>query len=189
MVGATDEGEKSDRTDLRSQRRTARLAAVQALYQIEIGGEAVELVLREFPERLIPNMFDDGSGAEIDRDFFDALVRGVADKRAEIDAAIRGAMTRDVGIDRLEPLLKVVMRAGVYELMARYDVPARVALAEHVAICHAFYGERETGLVNGVLDRVARTVRREEMVKPDAEPGDRAAGDAESGSDGAAPAA
>ena len=160
---ANEESSGSEQRGMPSARRAARLAAVQALYQIELGGESVELVLREFPERLIPNMFDEKGEAEVDRDFFAALVRGVAEKRAEIDAIIAKAMARDVGPARLEPLLKVVMRAGAYELLARHDVPARVALAEHVAICHAFYGERETGLVNGVLDRVARTLRPEEM--------------------------
>lgn len=179
MVDATGEAMESERAGKPSARRTARLAAVQALYQIEIGGESVELVLREFPERLLPNMFEESGAVEVDRDFFDALVRGVAEKRAAIDAAIRGAMTRDMGIERLEPLLKVVMRAGAYELMARIDVPARVALAEHVAICHAFFGERETGLVNGVLDRIARTLR----------PGEMESGNVEAKSDGAAPAA
>jgi N utilization substance protein B len=162
-VERSDETSGSDRAEMHSARRTARLAAVQALYQIEIGGESVELVLREFPERLIPNMFDENGGSEIDRDFFTSLVCGVAERRAEIDQIVAKAMMRDLAIERLEPLLKVVMRAGAYELMARSDVPARVALAEHVSICHAFFGERETGLVNGVLDRIARMLRPEEM--------------------------
>ena len=153
----------SDDRSKPSARRAARLAAVQALYQVEIGGEGVEAVVEQFWPRFGAEMFGGGAGPEMDRGFFAALVRGVVERRAELDRHIGEALSRDLTVDRLELLLRTILRAGVYELLARQDVPPRVALAEHVGVSNAFFGERETALINGVLDRVARKLRPHEM--------------------------
>lgn len=158
---STEARPKTD--DQPSARRAARLAAVQALYQIEISGEKPESVLAEFPGRFASEMPNGSESPSFDREFFAAIVKGVVERRGEVDQLIAGALARDLTVERLELLLRVVLRAGTYEILARPDVPARVALAEHVGISHAFFAERETGLVNGVLDKLARSLRPGEM--------------------------
>lgn len=154
---------RSKAEDQPSARRAARLAAVQALYQIEISGEKPDTVLAEFPGRFAGEMLDGGESPVFDREFFGDMVKGVVARREELDQLIAGALARDLTVERLELLLRVVLRAGTFEILARIDVPARVALAEHVGISHAFFAERETGLVNGVLDKLARSLRAGEM--------------------------
>lgn len=150
--------------DQPSARRAARLAAVQALYQLEISGEKPDAaVLGEFPGRFAVETLDGGENPSFDRDFFADIVKGVVERKGEIDQLIAGALARDLTVERLELLLRVILRAGTFEILARLDVPARVALAEHVGISHAFFAERETGLVNGVLDKLARSLRAGEM--------------------------
>ena len=144
-------------------RRAARLAAAQALYELEIGGAGVDSVVEQFWPRFGADMLGGDEGHEMDRAFFSALVRGVVDRRGEIDRLVASALQGALNFDRLELLIKVVLRAGAFEILARPDVPPRVAIAEHVGVSHAFFGERETALVNGVLDRIARTVRPAEM--------------------------
>lgn len=147
-------------------RRAARLAAVQALYELEVGGAGVDAVIEQFWPRFGTEMLGGQSGPEIDRAFFSALVRGVVERRSELDRIITGALQGDLTVERMELLIRVVLRAGAFEILARHDVPPRVAIAEHVGVSHAFFGDRETALVNGVLDRLARTLRPAEMEAP-----------------------
>ena len=74
---------------------------------------------------------------------------------------IRNALSEDWPLSRLDSTLRAIMRAGVYELMKRADVPVAVIVSEYVDIAKAFYEDEEPKLVNAVLDRVARQVRGE----------------------------
>jgi N utilization substance protein B len=144
-------------------RSLARLAAVQALYQIELAGSEPEAVIAEFLAHRLGQEIDGERYADADRAFFRALVSGGSERREDIDRSIAAALPADWPLARLESVLRAIMRAGAYELLACPDVPARVAINEYVEIAHAFFSGKEPGMVNGVLDRLARTLRPDEL--------------------------
>ena len=147
-----------------AQRRSAaRLAAVQALYQIELGGATPEQVIHEFVDLRLKEEVDGVRLAEADRRLLTELVRGVTAERGEIDDMLAAVLDEDWPVERLETLVLTVLRAGAYELTERREVPVRVVISEYVAVADAFFAGKEPGLVNGVLDRLARALRPEEF--------------------------
>ena len=144
-------------------RGLARLAAVQALYQVELTSADAEAVVSEFLAHRLGREIDGDQYGEADRGFFVDLVRGCSGRRADVDAIVASALPPDWPLARLESVLRAILRAGCYELLARSDVPARVVMNEYVEIAHAFFSGKEPGMVNGVLDRVARTLREAEL--------------------------
>ncbi len=134
----------------------ARLAAVQALYQIELNDADVEGVILEFMAHRLPN-------APVDVVLFSDVVRGAVRRREEIDAKLRPALAAGWSLDRLEAVTRAILRCGVYELLMRPDVPARPAINEYVNVAHAFFAGDEPGFVNGVLNRLARELRPQEF--------------------------
>jgi N utilization substance protein B len=148
-------------------RGAARLAAVQALYQIELTGALPDRVLREFVAHRIGapgQATSDESVGEADRELLAAIVRGASDRRAELDEMVGAALAAGWSLERMDRVLRALLRAGAFELSARAETPARVAITEYVAVANAFYQGREPGFVNGVLDKLARVLRPEEMV-------------------------
>ncbi len=140
----------------RGRRSVARLAAVQALYQIDLTATPPEQVIAEFLSHRLDEI--GGKGAA-DAVFFSELVGGVVARRTEIDALLAPLLAEGWTIERLEKVLRAILRAGAFEMLARGDVPAAVVIDEYVRVAHAFFSEREPGVVNGILDRLARTVR------------------------------
>ena len=152
----------ASRQDPARMRRIARLAAAQALYQIEVAGVGADAVLLEFLEHRLDDEIDDGLKlADMDRALFKDLVGGVSLRKTELDGLLEPLLLPDWTLERLEMLLRVILRAGAYELAQRTDVPPKVAITEYVDLAHDFFGGREPALVNGVLDRLARSVRAE----------------------------
>jgi N utilization substance protein B len=145
-------------------RSVARLAAVQALYQLEANPEAEpEAVVREFARHRFGHEIDGDQLAEADPALFADIVRGAADDRERLDSDISAALTPDWPLARLDSVLRAILRAGAYELLHRPDVPPRVSISEYTAIAYAFFTGKEPGLANGVLDRLARALRAEEL--------------------------
>ncbi len=142
-------------------RSVARLSAVQALYQIDLGGGAADAVIAEFVRHRLGREVDGQHYGEADAALFSDIVKGVSLRRADVDRAIAAALTPDWPLERLEVTLRAILRAGAYELLARPDVPVRVVISEYLDVAHAFFAAKEPGLVNGVLDRVAHLVRPE----------------------------
>jgi len=140
-------------------RSVARLAAVQALYQIDLSGAPPAAVVAEFQKHRLGREQDGENYGEADIVLFADIVNGVIARRADLDSALSGALTADWPLERLETVLRAVLRAGAYELLARTDVPARVVISEYLDIAHAFFSGKEPGLVNGVLDRIAHVLR------------------------------
>ena len=140
-------------------RSAARLAAVQALYQREMRGVPVPALLHEFHAHRLGATIEDAEYREADVDFFNDVVAGAEARRDELDALITGALAEGWTLDRLDRPMRALLRAGVYELAARPDVPAAAVVDEYVDVAHAFYEPREAGFVNGLLDTVARKVR------------------------------
>ena len=151
----------SSRTASRTKARAAaRLAAVQALYQQEMEGTAIPQLLHEFHHHRLGATIEGVEYADAEVDFFDDLVSGVTARRAELDERIAAKLSADWKLERLDRPMRALLRAGAYELVARPDVPTGAVISEYVDVAHAFYDRREAGFVNGLLDAVAKDVRR-----------------------------
>ncbi len=146
----------------------ARLAAVQALYQAELTAAPVETVLAEFLAYRLDEELDGVSLAAADRGLLELLVRGVGRERDELDDMLAAVLDEDWPIERLETLLQILLRVGALELTRRPEAPVRVVVSEYVDLAGAFFGGKEPGLVNGVLDKLARALRPEEFETPGA---------------------
>ena len=142
-------------------RGTARLAAIQALYALEVSGGPLEPVLADILEKQ-PSALVKPDGA-----FLRTLVEGVVAARPEIDVAIEAALTGHWTLPRLEILLQAILRAGAHELAAHPEIPDKVVINEYVEIAHAFFSGKEPGLVNAVLDRLATSMRSTAPAAPD----------------------
>lgn len=145
-------------------RTAARLAAVQALYQMDLTGGAPETVVADVlqAERTQPAGEKSGLPAP-DPASVSRLVSGVADHLEMLDRHLAGALSGDLTLDRLEVLLRAILRAGACELLLRPDIPLKVIINEYVDLAHAFFAEREPPLVNAVLDRLAAARREGEV--------------------------
>ena len=140
-------------------RSAARLAAVQALYQLEMEETPLARLLHEFHEHRLGATIEDETYAEAEVAFFDDIVSGADARRAEIDALIAAWLAEGWSLERLDRPMRAILRAGTYELVARPDVPAATVINEYLDVAHAFYDKRETGFVNGLLDAIAKGVR------------------------------
>ena len=144
----------------RSQARSAaRLAAVQALYQMDMEKTALARLLDEFHQHRLGEVIDDMELAEAEVEFFDDIVRGVDARREEIDTLLAGYLAEGWSLTRLDRTTLQILRCGAYELMARPDVPTGTAIGEYIDVAKAFFENREAKFVNGVLDRVGKAVR------------------------------
>jgi N utilization substance protein B len=146
-----------------ARKSAARLAAVQALYQIDHSRARPDDVLEEFLRFRLGDSFDTEHDVAPNRTLFTELVRGVSAHGTDLDEIIAGALSNKWTIDRLEFILRAILRAGVYEIQARTGTPARVVISEYVDVTHAFYDGQEPGMVNGILDRIARVLRPDEF--------------------------
>lgn len=163
MAPPDDSSDDAPKRFRRDTRRAARLAAVQALYEIDLTGVTPKEVLEEFDRRGSGGLLDDGALLAADRPHFVRIVKGVFGRSKDLDGMLDHVLTEGWTVAKLEVLMRAILRAGAYELLARPDVPVRVVLSEYVDIAHAFLNDPETGLVNGVLDRLARRLRAEEL--------------------------
>lgn len=140
-------------------RSAARLAAVQALYQQEMEGTKLPVLLAEFHQHRLGAVIDDVEYADAEVSFFDDVVQGVDARRAELDALIADRLASGWAMERLDRPMRQILRAGAYELVARPDVPVGSVISEYVDVAAAFYDRKEKGFVNGLLDAVAKAVR------------------------------
>lgn len=146
-----------------NQRGAARLAAVQALYQLEIGGGDVVAVVREFEDFRLGKELDGLEYRQADAAWFRDIVGGVVAEQRTLDPMIHTALVEDWPLKRVDATLRAILRCGAYELMKRADVPGKVIISEYIDIARAFFGEDEPRLVNGVLDRIAHGLRADEF--------------------------
>jgi N utilization substance protein B len=140
-------------------RSAARLAAVQALYQQEMEGTPVPLLLHEFHHHRLGATIEGVEYADAEVDFFDDLVRGVAARSAEIDELIASKLAKGWSLTRLDKPMRQILRSGAYELLARIDVPTGSVISEYVDVAKAFYDRKEAAFVNGLLDAIAKEAR------------------------------
>jgi N utilization substance protein B len=143
----------------RKARSVARLAAVQALYQMETAGAGAETVIREFSDHRFDRDVEGVRLAAADEAFFAELVRGVVAEQGVVDLAVRGKLAQGWRLERIDATVRAILRAGAYELMRRPDVPVEVALDEYVEIAKSFFEGPEPAFVNAALDAIARDER------------------------------
>ena len=144
-----------------NKRGAARLAAVQALYQMDVGGTSLLETVAEYESFRLGQEVDGATYREADPAWFRDIVSGVVRGQTFIDPLIHSSLTSDWPLSRLDTTLRAILRAGTYEVTSRKDVPVAVIVSEYVDIAKAFYSEDEPRLVNAVLDRVARRSRGE----------------------------
>ena len=140
-------------------RSSARLAAVQALYQKEMEDTALAKLLDEFHQHRLGAEIEGAQFAEAEVDFFDDVVSGTIARRDEIDELVAARLAEGWNLKRLDKAMLQILRAGTYELLARADVPAKAVINEYVDVAHAFFEQREAKFVNGILDAVAKGAR------------------------------
>jgi N utilization substance protein B len=149
---------KRDPNSARSanQRGAARLAAVQALYQMDVGRQTLEDTLAQFGAFHLGREVEGEQYLPADADFFGQIVRGVTKSQLEIDPAIDKALADDWPMERVDATLRAILRAAAFELLRRRDIPPRVVITEYVDVARAFFEDDATGMVNAALDAIAR---------------------------------
>ena len=155
---------RTDKDPRKANRRgAARLAAVQALYQMDIARTPVNSILAEFESHWLGQEVEGSQYLPAEAAFFRQIVEGVVDAQLRLDPLIDRALAGGWPLKRVEAILRAVLRAGAYELDRRRDVPARVVVSEYVDVANAFLDGEETGMVNAVLDQLARALRDGEL--------------------------
>jgi transcription antitermination protein NusB len=155
--GGADHGRKAN------QRGAARLAAVQALYQMDLAGTGLNEILAEFESHWLGSEVEGVQYRPAEAAYFRDIVGGVVREQSRLDPQIDAALARGWPLKRIETVLRAVLRAGAYELTCRSDVPARVVTSEYVDVASAFVDREETGMVNAVLDQLAHQLRASEF--------------------------
>jgi N utilization substance protein B len=154
---------RSDTAPRASSRSTARLAAVQALYQMDMTGIDLNQVIAEFAAHRLGQEIEGDRYAEAEPEFFRDIVEGVVREQLRIDPLIDKQLAEGWRLTRVDSILRAILRAGAYEILIRGDVPVRVVISEYVDIAHAFFGAEEPKVVNGILDRLGHKKRPQEF--------------------------
>lgn len=146
-----------------NKRGAARLAAVQALYQMDMAGSGLNDILAEFESHWLGREVEGAQYLPAEAAFFRDIVTGVVREQRVLDPMIDEALQQDWPLKRIEAVIRAALRAGAYELSHRRDIPARVVITEYADVAAAFVERDETGMVNAVLDQLARKLRGEEF--------------------------
>lgn len=146
-----------------NKRGTARLAAVQALYQMDVAGTDVSEVIGAFEVFWMGREVEGETYLPADHQFFRDIVQGVLREQQRIDVAIDRILADDWPLRRIEAVMRATLRAGTFELFERRDIPARVIITEYTDVADAFVEREEVGMVNAVLDTIARRLRPDEV--------------------------
>jgi N utilization substance protein B len=146
-----------------NRRGAARLAAVQALYQMDIAGAGLNEILAEFESHWLGREVEGAQYLPAEAAFFRDVVEGFMREQRKLDPLIDKALSQGWPLKRIEAVLRAVLRAGAYELDRRPDVPARAVISEYVGVANAFVDKDETAMINAVLDQLARQLRAGEF--------------------------
>lgn len=144
-------------------RSAARLAAVQALYQMETTGQGVEAVISEFTDHRLGGDIEGEKLHAADAKFFSDILRGAVESQSRLDPYLQRQLASGWTLKRIDSTARAILRAGLYELIRRPDVPFRVIINEYLDIANAFFDADEPKFINGVLDNAARAARSDEI--------------------------
>lgn len=153
---------RPDATKPANQRGAARLAAVQALYQMDVGRQSLEDTLAQFSAHHLGREIEGEQYLPADADFFRQIVSGVIRNQLDIDPTVDNALQKGWPVGRIDATLRAILRAATFELLRRKDIPSGVVITEYVDIAKAFYEEDAAGMVNGVLDAIAKQTHRDD---------------------------
>jgi N utilization substance protein B len=148
-----------------NRRGAARLAAVQALYQMDIAAAGINDIFAEFESHWLGGEVEGEQYLPAEAAFFRDIVAGVVRDQTRLDPVIDEALSKGWPLKRIDAILRAVLRAGAYELEHRKDVPGKVVVSEYVDVAHAFVDREETGMVNAVLEQIARQFRNDEFAR------------------------
>jgi len=144
-------------------RTASRVAAVQALFQSEQGSENAETVIDQFVRHRLGDggeaAFEEGRVPDAQVPLFARIVRTAVAQQDRLDPMIAAALPPEWPMARLDPVLRALLRAGGAELTMADGPPARVVINEYLDVSHGFFAGEEPRMVNGLLDRLARTLR------------------------------
>lgn len=146
-----------------SLRSNARLGAVQALYQMDMAGTGLKDVMREFEDHRFGAEIEGERYKEADTLYFEEIIEGVVRLQKEIDPLLDKRLAEGWRLNRIDSILRAILRSAAFELIERRDVPARVIISEYIDVSRAFFEGDEPKVVNGVLDSLARDVRADEL--------------------------
>lgn len=146
-------------------RSASRVAAVQGLYQMDMAQTDLKAVIKEFRDLRFEQAEPEDAIAGADPTFFAELLKGVVRRQRDIDPIVDQQLAAGWQLGRVDSILRAILRSGVFELMERPDVPARVVINEYIDIAHAFFAEDEPKVVNGILDKLARRLRAPEFAE------------------------
>lgn len=159
---STPDRDKSEKTGAPA-RSAARLAAVQALYQMETTGQGVEAVIGEFTAHRLGGDIEGEQLHDADVKFFSDILRGAVESQSRLDPYLQRQLASGWTLKRIDSTARAILRAGLYELIRRPDVPFRVIINEYLDIANAFFDADEPKFINGVLDKAARAARSDEI--------------------------
>jgi N utilization substance protein B len=151
----------------KARRKAARLAAVQALYQVDLSGTNTETVVGEFIKHRLGHEVDGDTYVAADPQLFSDILRGASARQTELDTMLTSCLDATWPVDRLERLTRAILRAGAFELLVNVETHPRIVISEYVDVAHAFFAGREPAMVNGVLDKLARAIRADDLAAPD----------------------
>ena len=170
MTTSTRDQNQKAKPAAQAARSASRIAAALALYQMDLAGADVTDVIREFTTLRFPNSEAGETIAGADPAFFAELLRGVVRRQLDLDPMIDEQLASGWRLQRIDSILRAILRSGAFELVERLDVPARVVINEYIDVAHAFFNNDEPKVVNGVLDRLAHRLRPAEFDKDGAKP-------------------
>jgi N utilization substance protein B len=147
----------------RENRAASRLAATQALYQMDVAAKGINEILAEFETFWIGKEIEGEQYKPAEVEFFRDILNGVLDAQIAIDRLIDTTLAAGWPLARVEAVMRAILRAATYELRKRKDIPARVVITEYVDVAAAFLAREETGMINAVLDKIARELRADEF--------------------------
>jgi N utilization substance protein B len=157
---------KNSDSDLKprsTSRTAARLAAVQALYQMDMAGTDANQVVKEFLDYRLAEVAESAGSDDTDEDYFRDIVLGVVREQSAVDPVLDAHLAEGWSLSRIDSILRAILRSAAFELALRDDVPAKVIINEYVDIAHAFFETDEPKVVNGILDQLARDRRTKEF--------------------------
>jgi N utilization substance protein B len=160
---SSQSNKSKDTTKKANQRGAARLAAVQALYQMDIGRTTLDHTLSQFMSFYMGQEIEGEEYLPADKSYFKLVVEGVSKHQLQIDPLIDKSLLDGWPVTRIDSTLRAILRGASFELLHKKDIPARVIITEYVDIARAFYEGDEPRLVNGVLDNIAHQTRKDEF--------------------------
>jgi transcription antitermination protein NusB len=147
-----------------NKRGTARLHAVQAIYQMEIAKTPINEVIASFTTFFMGKEVEGMEFLPSDELYFKNIIQGVLREQGRLDPAINDVLEKSWPLKRIDMVMRSIFRAGAFELFGKLEIPAKVIIAEYVDVAHAFLEADECGMVNAVLDELAKRVRKDEFI-------------------------